>query len=200
MASARPEILCPSQRIVEQVRAGDEDALFRHLHQHAPPVAHDRTEIAGDAGLDDGVVDVGDEAERGGAAGGKDMAVDAVLSLAIGPVEADRFPFGKVGIGPVALQPYVEMDEAFLVGEALVPPALAAGRGDFQFDRQAFDLVAGELAHHRAHGAPLARFHETAFARAQGAGGDEQPLFVAVAEIGLDADGRGGQERHGPQR
>ena len=125
MALALGQRHAPAQRMVEYVRAGDEDALFGHFQQHAPPVAQNRTEIPGDAGFDDRIVDVGDHREAGRLSRSKHVAIGALLPLRSGPVERHHFPAGTIFIGPVAFESDVEVDIAFLVGQPLVPPGLA---------------------------------------------------------------------------
>ena len=78
------------------------------------------------------------------------------------------------------------MDEAFLVGQALVALAIGAGARDFELDGEFRDLVAGELAQHRFGGAPFAAFLEPAHPRSQRTRCNAQSFTIPVTEIRLD--------------
>ena len=196
MARALSQHFAAAERVVEHVRPRDENAFLGHLHQHAPPIAHDLAEVAGDTRFDDRIVDIGYDAEPGIGAGREDMGVEALVFVAQLPVEHDRLPGGMRIIVPVGVQPDVEMDEAFLVGQPLMAAGFAPGARNLEFDRELGNFVTGELRNHRLGRAPATAFLELAHARPQRARRDLQPIAIAIAEIGLNPDGRGRQERH----
>ncbi len=124
------------------------------------------------------------------------MALDALLAVAIVPAERYHFPLAVRFHFPLGLERHVEMDEAFVVGDPPVMKAAAVAVLDFQLDRQIGDLVRGELRQHGAHRAQPSAPVETGTRSAQRPGRNDQPLAVAIAEIGLDADGLGGEQSH----
>ena len=162
MARAFGQHLTAAQRIVENIGAGHDDALFGHLHQHAPPIAHHLAEIPGNAGFDYRIVDVRYDRQAGIVARGEDMRIDALVFVAGVPVEDHCFPGGVLVVIPCGIELDIEPDEPLRVGQAPVPLRRRARPRDLEFDGHVGDLVAGELADHRLRSTPAAAFLELA--------------------------------------
>ena len=197
---ARPHLirrqrLSTAERAIERVRAWNGDSLVRQL----APIAGEGTNAAGDAGLDDRVIDVGDHRQPVFHAGDQNVSFHALLALAVAPAQGERFPDKVNRQIELRLQRQVEMDEAFAIAHRLFAQQCAVLPLKLQRHLHARRFAGGELREHGANGARAAGAVEARLGGTQCSCGKDQPAAAAIAEVGLDADRGRAEQIHRPR-
>ena len=189
LAILRSRFAIAADAAIEVARARHLDTLVRQLREHPFPVARDLARASGYTRLDDRVVDVRDNAEPVHLARRQDMRGDGLRPFAIAPSQRHRVPTGPFAQRPFGIDRHVEIDEAFLVGDATRADLGAVAALGLQYHRDAGYLATGELRHHRAHRLPAGAFAKSRRGGIERSRRQDEAVCAAMAEIGLDPRG-----------